>query len=170
MADDNATIQQMREEIKNLKRERDELSNYKTEVMEIRKGSVAKELGFDGDLPKGLMTLHGDGEFTADALRKTAEENGWNLPAASDDGDAGEASGGLPDTTQQRLAVSNQIREAQGSAVPAQGQTMPFEDWKALATTNPAEAVRLQQAKLVDIPAHISGQLAVNRESTPLGR
>lgn len=170
MADDNATIQQMRDRIKELERENKELGAYKSEVQEIRKGSVAKELGFDGDLPKGLMTLHGDGEFTAEALRKTAEENGWNLPAPSDGDDSGDATGGLPDTTQQRLATQAGIREVQSSATPAQGQQMPFDQWKDLAKSNPAEAARMQQAKLVDMPAHISQQIAVNRESTPLGR
>lgn len=105
---------------------------------------VMKGLGLDPESPKaqGLLQLHGDGEFTIDALKATAEQFQYDLGASPDGtqpqgGDqAAPAAPATPPqlTTEQQATIAASQRGAQAQAVgsPVAPQTVEARIGEAL--------------------------------------
>lgn len=166
MADDNAVIQQMRDQIKTLNARVKELEPYEAEATQYRRTSALRDAGFDPDSgpAKALLKLH-EGDMTAEALKETAQTYG--LPIGSDTSSDGTDS--LPTETTDRMTAQAAMNEAFTQAEPGR-PTMSYADWQKVRGDNPREAGRLLSTGQVDLPDYVARQLEDNRTSTPLGR
>lgn len=153
--DESTVLRDLRKQVAALTKERDDLRQQ-------AKSATIRDAGFDPESGPGKWFAEKyDGEFTVEELQATAEQYGFTASSSERQQQ--------DDQEQQRVQAQQRgDRLRQTSTPEGQGQRMPFDEWRQLAKTNPAEAQRLNEAGLVDLPAAIATQLQANRQSRQL--
>lgn len=120
--EENENFVQLREAHKQAKREAKELKAKLEAIEPVYRQFVVKEAGFDPESPQAsaLLKLH-EGEFTVEALAKTAQEYGL-APAASEEGGRS-ARPELTAEEQQAIASSQRGAQQAATASPSNPQT-----------------------------------------------
>ena len=149
---DSRLVRDLRKQLKEASRELNELRPYRDQ-------RVLQQAGFDPDSKTGkaLLRLH-DGELTADALRATAEEYGFE-PAASPAAEAEPVN----EVAQQRNEATARIDTLRNNAQPVGTQKTPWDDYQKLQQTNPSAAAAALAAGQVDVPPQIAAVIEANR-------
>src|SRR5690606_32969933 len=92
------------------------------QVEPVYRATVLKDAGIDPDSPqaKAVLQLHGDGEFTAEALKATATDFG--IPLGNVEQAAQEQP--LDDAAQAAIASADRNRELQAVGTPVEPQSL----------------------------------------------
>lgn len=154
-ADDTALLRDLRKQIKAANKELSELRQYRTE-------RVLQKAGFDPDSKqaKMLMRLHGDDDFTVEALQATAAE--FDIPLPADTADEGP----VDEVAAQRSEATARIDDLRANATPVGTTQLAYEEYQQLRDQNPAAAASALASGQVVLPAYIAAGLEANRADT----